>query len=385
MKNSIYLDNAATSFPKPSCVIESITNYMINNGSNPSRGSSNLALQGNRYVYDCRYSIANFFNFDKTENVIFTNNITASINIILNALIKDGNHIITSTMEHNSVLRPLEKLKSTLNIDVDFIEASTEGFVSSDLIAAKIKKNTKLVILSHASNLTGSIQDIASIGKLCKDNDIFFLVDCAQTAGVIPIDMKDCNINALTFTGHKSLFGPQGIGGFIIDDKINQEMSSVFVGGTGSSSYSLEHPLDLPDKFECGTLNTPGIVGLHAGIDFINKEGIEKIKETEEELCRYALDELSKIKNLKIYGSLDAKKRTSTILFNIEGIDPSDLGFYLDSQKKIITRTGLHCAPLAHKTIGSFPAGGVRISLGYFNTKEEIDYLIDSLKNINWG
>lgn len=384
MKNSIYLDNAATSFPKPSCVIDSITNYMTNSGGNPSRGSSALAMQGNRAVYSCRESIANFFNFDKTENVIFTNNITSSINIILNALIKDGYHIITSTMEHNSVLRPLEKLKNKMDISVDFIEASSEGFVSVDSISNKIKNNTKVVILSHASNLIGSIQDIESIGKLCKEKNLFFIVDSAQTAGVIPIDMKACNISALTFTGHKSLFGPQGIGGFIIDDKINEEMDSVFVGGTGSSSYSLKHPTELPDKFECGTLNTPGIIGLNAGIEFINQEGLKKIRKTEEELCRYALDELSKVENLKIYGSLDEKKRTSTILFNIDGLDPSELGFYLDSQKKIVTRTGLHCAPLAHKTIGSFPAGGVRVSFGYFNTKEEINYLVDSLKNINW-
>lgn len=384
MNESIYLDNAATSFPKPKCVVDSMTDYMINNGGNPSRGSSSTALAGNRIIFDTREAIAKFFNFDKSKNVIFTNNITSSINIILNALVKPNYHIITSTMDHNSVLRPLYKLKNDLNIELDIVEASKEGFISVESIEEKCKENTKIIILSHASNLIGSIQDIKAIGKLCKDKNIFFIVDSAQTAGVIPIDMKEYNINALTFTGHKSLLGPQGIGGFIIDDKINEEMSPVFVGGTGSSSSSLEQPNNLPDKFECGTLNTVGIIGLKAGIEFINKENILKIREKEEILCQYALDKLSDIENIIIYGSMDAKKRTSTILFNIKNIDPSELGFYLDFEKKIMTRTGLHCAPLAHKTIGTYPYGGVRISLGYFNTKEEIDYLIEALKNKSW-
>ena len=380
MDKSIYLDNAATSFPKPQCVIDNMMNYMTNFGGNPSRGSSSIALAGNRALYDCRETIAGFFNFDKVENVIFTNNITTSLNTILNSLVKKDWHVITTSMDHNSVLRPLEKLKSTIGIKVDYAQANAEGFINISTIEKLIKPNTKLLVMSHASNLTGSIQDITSIGKLCMDNGIFFVVDTAQTAGVIPIDMKASNINALAFTGHKSLFGPQGIGGFIIDDKINEVMDTVFVGGTGSSSYSLDHPRELPDKFEYGTLNTPGIIGLHTGINFIKEEGIEKIRDKEEKLCQYALLELSKLDNIIIYGSMDATKRTSTILFNIEGLDSSELGFYLDFEKGIVTRTGIHCAPLAHKTLGSFPCGGVRISPGYFNTKEDIDFLIQALK-----
>lgn len=381
MKKSIYLDNAATSFPKPKAVIDNMMNYMTNCGANPSRGSSSTTLASNRAIYECRENLASFFGFDKTENVIFTNNITSSLNIILHALLKNSDHVIASSMEHNSVLRPLQKLKNEINIDVDFVQANKEGFINIKDVEVCFKTNTKAVILSHASNLTGSIQDITQIGKLCKKYGVFFIVDCAQTAGVIPINMKESNINALAFTGHKSLFGPQGIGGFIIDDSINEQMHVVFAGGTGSSSYSLDQPLELPDKFECGTLNSAGIIGLNTGINFIREQGIENIKNHEEALCKYALDELSKIEDIIIYGSMDEKKRTSTILFNIKNVDSSELGFYLDSEKNIVTRTGIHCAPLAHKTIGSHPHGGVRISIGYFNAKDDIDALIDALKN----
>lgn len=381
MKKSIYLDNAATSFPKPQAVIQNMMDYMTNCGANPSRGSSSVALAGNRAIYDCRENLAKFFGFDKIENVIFTNNITSSLNIILNSLLKINDHVIASSMEHNSVLRPLQKLKSEKDIEFDIVMANVEGFVNPSDIEKAIKENTKAVILNHASNLTGSIQDIYTLGQICKKHGVFFIVDTAQTAGVVPINMKECNINALAFTGHKSLFGPQGIGGFIIDDKINEQMSTVFVGGTGSSSYSLDHPLELPDKFECGTINSAGIVGLNTGLNFIKEEGMDKIREHEEALCRYALDELLKIDDIIIYGSMDAKKRTSTILFNIKNVDSSELGFYLDFEKSIVTRTGIHCAPLAHQTVGSHPHGGVRISIGYFNTKEDIDALIDALKN----
>ena len=381
MKKNIYLDNAATSFPKPLSVTDNMMDYMLNCGGNPSRGSSSHALASNRAIYDCRENLASFFNFDKVENVIFTNNITSSINIILNGLVKENWHILSSTMDHNSVLRTLEKLKNERNIEVDFVEANEEGFLQVSDIEKLCRENTKVLIISHASNLTGSIQPLYEIGKLCKKLGIFFILDSAQTAGVLPIDMKEFNINILAFTGHKSLFGPQGIGGFILDDETNAQMNTVFVGGTGSSSYSLEHPTELPDKFECGTLNTVGIIGLNSGINFIKEEGIDKIKSHEEILCRYALDELSKIQDIIIYGSMDEKKRTSTIIFNIKNVDSSELGFYLDSEKHITTRTGLHCAPLAHKTIGSYPSGGVRISLGYFNTKDDIDALISALKN----
>lgn len=379
---NIYFDNAATSFPKPKEVTSSITNYMTFIGGSAGRGSSSSSLQNSRLVYECRNTISNFFNYDHSENVIFTNNITSSINILLMSILKNNWHIITTSMEHNSVIRPLVKLQKELNLDIDIIQASKEGFVNIKDIQSKIKPETKLIILSHASNLVGSIQPIKEIGILCKKNNIFFILDSAQSAGVIPIDMKECNINALAFTGHKSLFGPQGIGGFIIDEDLNEIASNVFVGGTGSSSYSLEAPIELPDKFECGTLNIPGIIGLLEGIKFINKEGILNIKEKEEDLCKIAIDNLSNMDFVTLYGSKNTHDRTSAISFNINGLDASEVGYILDNEFGIITRTGLHCTPLAHKTVGSFPNGSVRISLGYFNDRNEVSYFIDSLNKI---
>ncbi|MFR0019236.1 MAG: aminotransferase class V-fold PLP-dependent enzyme [Paraclostridium sp.] len=381
--NKIYFDNAATTFPKPDSVIKAMFDYMSFEGGSANRGSSSTALQSSRAVYECRYEIAKFFNFPKSENVIFTNNITTSLNMLLLGIIKSDWHIITTSMEHNSVLRPLVKISEELpNVELDIVQCNNEGLVSVEKIKEKLKSNTKLIILSHASNLVGTIQPIKEIGKLCKENDIFFILDSAQTAGVIPIDMTELNLNALAFTGHKSLLGPQGIGGFIIDDKLNSICKNIFSGGTGSNSSLIEHPQELPDKFEYGTLNTPGIIGLLEGIKFIEKEGIENIKAKEEVLCQKAMDLLSEIPEVKIYGPMDAQKKTSTISFNIEGMDPEFTGFLLDSEFNITCRTGIHCTPLAHKTVGSYPSGSIRISLGYFNTIEEVYRFVEVIKEL---
>ena len=381
--NKIYFDNAATTFPKPDSVIKAMFDYMSFEGGSANRGSSSTALQSSRAVYECRYEIAKFFNFPKSENVIFTSNITMSLNMLLLGIIKPDWHIITTSIEHNSVLRPLVKIsKEVPNVELDIVNCNSEGLVSIEKIKEKIKKNTKLIILSHASNLVGTIQPIKEIGKLCRDNNIFFILDSAQTAGVIPIDMTEFNINALAFTGHKSLLGPQGIGGFIIDDKLNSICKNIFSGGTGSNSSLVDQPQDLPDKFEYGTLNTPGIIGLLEGIKFIEKEGLENIRLKEELLCKEAMTLLSEIPEIKIYGPMDAKKKTSTISFNIEGMDPEFVGFLLDSEFNISCRTGLHCTPLAHKTVGSYPMGSIRISLGYFNTLEEVYKFVEVIKEL---
>lgn len=381
--NNIYFDNAATSFPKPKEVLDAIMEQMINFGGSANRGSSKTVLQSSRVVYECRETIKEFFNYDKSENVVFTNNITSSINILLNAVVKPNWHIITTSMDHNSVLRPLFKLKEELDgVEVDVINCDKFGFLNIDNLKDSIKQNTKLIILSHSSNLVGSIQPLKEISNICKEKNIFLILDSAQSAGIIPIDMQDLSLSALTFTGHKSLLGPQGIGGFIIDNKLNAEAKSIFVGGTGSNSSLLTQPDFLPDKFECGTLNIPGIVGLLHGINYINKEGISTIKEKEDFLCQKAINGLLNIKNIKIYGSLDMKKKTSVISFNINDMDPSLAGYILDSEFNISSRTGLHCAPLAHKTVGSYPNGSIRISLGYFNTEEEIDIFLNAINTI---
>lgn len=379
----VYLDNGSTSFPKPKAVSDSIYNYLTNIGGNPGRANHSNALESNRYLYMAREEICNFFNYDKIENVIFTSNITSSLNILLNGVIKSGDHVITSSMEHNSVIRPLYNLKQILNIDLDIVSANSIGIIDVNEIKKRIKSNTKLIVITHASNVTGSIQPIKEIGDLCKANNIFFILDSAQSAGVLDINFKELSLSALAFTGHKSLLGPQGIGGFIIDDKLNEICTASVLGGTGSLSHSLIQPDFLPDKFESGTLNIPGIIGLYEAIKFINSEGLTTIYEHNSFLREYLISEILNMPNYKVSGALDKKTGTSCISINHSKLDVSELSYILDSDFNISNRSGLHCAPLAHKTIGTYPNGTVRLSLGYFNTLDEIKYTIDCLNKIN--
>ena len=379
----VYLDNGSTSFPKPKVVADSIYNYLTNVGGNPGRSNHSNALQANRSLYITREEICSLFNYDKPENVIFTNNITSSLNILLNGVIKPGDHVITSSMEHNSVIRPLYNLKTLLNIELDIVNANTLGIIDVTDIEKLIKPNTKLLVMTHASNVTGSIQPIKQIGDLCKKHGIFFILDSAQSAGVLDIDFKDLSLSALAFTGHKSLLGPQGIGGFIIDDKLNEICNPLLLGGTGSLSHSLTQPDFLPDKFESGTLNIPGIIGLCEAIKFIKSEGLNTIYEHNSYLRSYLIAGILNIPNYKISGALDRKYGTSCVSITHSKLDISELSYILESDFNISNRSGLHCAPLAHKTIGTYPNGTVRLSLGYFNTLEEIKYTIDSLNKID--
>lgn len=376
----VYLDNASTTFPKPKVVADSIYNYLVNVGRNANRSNYSNALESSRELLKARMNIAKFFNFDKPENVIFTNNITTSLNILIKGILKSGDHVISSTMEHNSILRPLTEMINSLNVKVDFIKASPLGFLEPSDIKKAIKPNTKLVILSHGSNVTGSIQQLKTIGEICKENNIFFIIDTAQTAGSVKVHMKDLNADAIAFTGHKSLLGPQGIGGFIINDKLNECCSPLFSGGTGSLSHSLTQPDFLPDKFESGTLNMPGIIGLSKAIEYINSIGLSSIEEHNKTLRKKLFEGLNNINNITTYGSIN--NSTTCVSFNYKNIDPAEIGFYLD-ENGIKTRCGLHCAPLAHKTIGSFPNGTVRLSLSYFNTLEEIDYTLSVINKLS--
>lgn len=380
---SIYLDNASTSFPKPIEVINSMSNYMLNMGGNPGRGSSSSSMSSSHLIYDCRQTVSNLFNFNKPQNVIFTNNITSSLNMLIDSIISDGCHVISSVMEHNSVLRPLFKHKEINNVDITLVNCDKDGFISPQDIFNAVKENTKLIILSHCSNVTGSIQPLLSIGNFCKDNDILFIVDTAQTAGSINIDFTELGCNALAFTGHKGLMGPQGIGGFLIDNKMNDIASPVFVGGTGSMSYSLIQPDYLPDKFESGTLNIPGIVGLNSAIKYIQEIGIDNIHEKEMNLSRIFLEDINNMDFIKLYGPNSIENRLSTFSINMNNLASNEFSFYLDSKYNIITRTGLHCAPLAHKSMGTDSTGSVRVSIGYFNTEADIKSLIDAIYKIH--
>lgn len=375
----VYLDNASTTFPKPKVVADSIYNYLVNIGGNANRSNHSNALESNREVFLARERIARFFNYDKIENVIFTNNITSSLNILIKGTLKEGDHVITSSIEHNSVIRPIISCKENLNVEVDFVESDANGFIDPHDIEKLIKENTKLVVVTHASNVIGAIQPIKEIGNICKRYGVFFIIDTAQSAGSVPINFKEINASALAFTGHKGLLGPQGIGGFIIDDDLNKVCTTIMEGGTGSLSHEIHQPTFMPDKFECGTLNIPGIVGLSNAIDFINKIGIYNIKEKNSILYKKLLNGILDIDRFEVYGNTIGSKSTTSLSFNLKGVDTSELSFYLETYG-ISNRSGLHCAPMCHKSIGTFPSGTVRLSVSYFNTEDDIDYTLSILK-----
>lgn len=375
----IYLDNAATSFPKPEEVYKAIDKCFREFGANPGRAGHKLALQAGRAIYDTRELICELFNIDNPMQIVFTSNATDSLNLAIKGILKKGDHVITSSMEHNSVIRPIKTLEE-IGVENTIVQCDEKGFIDVAEIEKAIKDNTKLIAITHASNVTGTIMPIQEIGKIAKKHDVLLLVDAAQTAGVYDIDVKKMNIDLLAFPGHKGLMGPQGTGALYIREDI--DLRQMKEGGTGSKSESLSQPDIIPDKFESGTPNTPGIVGLGAGIKFIINKGIQNIRKHEEELTEYMLNELEKIEDVKVYGPRNAKKQASVISLNIGDLDSSEISYILDQAFNIAVRSGLHCAPLAHKTIGTFEQGTVRFSIGYFNTKEDIDEAINAIKKI---
>lgn len=375
----IYLDNAATTFPKPEAVYDAMMDCMKNYCANPGRAGHKLAMKAAREIYDARENIAKLFNIDNPMNIVFTNNATDSLNLAIKGVVNKGDHIITTSMEHNSVIRPIKALEK-LGIENTIVECDKEGFLDIKDLEKAIKPNTKLIVTTHASNVCGTLIDIKSISKIAKSNDILYLIDASQTAGVYDIDLKEICADMLAAPGHKGLLGPQGTGILYIREGLN--LNILKEGGTGSKSEDLFQPEILPDKYESGTHNTPGIVGLNEGVKFIFKEGINKIKEHEENLCKYMLERLEEVPNIKIYGPKDASKRASVISINIGNIDSGEITYLLDNEYDIATRSGIHCAPMAHKTLGTLEQGAVRFSIGYFNTKEEIDRTIEALKKI---
>jgi cysteine desulfurase family protein len=375
----IYLDNAATTYPKPECVYDAIQNCMKNYCANPGRAGHKMAMRAGREIYDARENIAKLFNIDNPMNIIFTHNATDSLNLAIKGCVKKGDHIITTSMEHNSVIRPIKSLEEK-GIENTVVSCDKEGFLNIADIEKAIKPNTKLIVTTHASNVCGTLIDIKGVGEIAKKHNIIYLVDASQTAGVYDIDVKAQHIDMLAAPGHKCLLGPQGTGILYVRDGLI--LNILKEGGTGSQSEDLFQPDLIPDKYESGTHNTPGIAGLNEGVKFILEEGIDKIRHHEEELCQYMLDRLEEVPNICIYGPKDSKKRAAVISINIKNIDSGEITFLLDSEYNIATRSGIHCSPLAHKTLGTLEQGAVRFSLGYFNTKEEIDAAISALKEI---
>jgi len=374
----IYLDNAATSFPKPSEVYEEVLNCMKNYAANSGRGSYDMSIQAALKILETREEICQLFNISSPLNLIFTCNATEALNIGIKGALRRGDHVISTVIEHNSVLRPLHSLTEN-GVEVTLISVDKAGYVNIKDIQEEIKKNTRMIIINHVSNVLGSTQDIKSIGNLSKENGIIFMVDASQSAGVIPIDVESAHIDLLAFSGHKGLLGPQGTGGLFIREGI--KLKNFIEGGTGSNSHFMIQPDFMPDQFESGTLNTPGIAGLCEGIKFIKRVGLDSIQKKEQQLLLYLLEELKKLSYVKIYGSHSVKQRNAVISFNIEGIDASIVGEQLN-EMEIAVRTGYHCAPLIHETIGTEYAGTVRVSPGYFNTFMEVEELLKAIISI---
>lgn len=377
----IYLDNAATSFPKAPGVSEAITDFILNVGSNVGRGSYESSYSAGQVVYETREMLCELFNFYDPLNTVFTTNITQSINMLLRGFLKPGDHVIISSMEHNAVLRPLVSLNN-IGVEFDRVMCNEEGILNPCDVELLIKPNTKLVVMTHASNVCGTILPLIEVGKICRKHNIDFIVDSAQTAGVLPIDFEELNLSALTFTGHKGLLGPQGIGGFLITMDFANKVNSIIEGGTGSLSESETQPNYMPDKFESGTLNIPGIYGLNASLKYLKKVGINSIEEKERELTSLFLDGVLEIDKAHIAGIKGIENRTSTVSINFRDFDNSEIAFLLDKEFGIMTRVGLHCAPSAHKTLNTFPSGTVRFSFGHFNTVEEVKYTVDSINKV---
>ena len=376
----IYLDNAATSFPKPKEVADAVYDFMINNGTSSGRGSYKKAMQSDYIVYECRKLIGNLFNFDDPKKVVFTSNVTDSLNIAIRGILKENDHVITSSLEHNAVWRCLKTLEKDINIKIDTVECSKDGITNPEDIKKYIRKDTALIVFTQASNVLGTIQPVKEIGKIARENNIVFLVDAAQSAGAMKIDIKEDNIDILAFTGHKSLLGPMGTGGLIINTDI--DIKPLKAGGTGGDSAYEYQPDYYPNHLETGTSNVSGIAGLRAAIKFLNKEGIDNIHNKEKKLTKYALQRLETVKDIEIYGPKDCEKILSVISFNIKNKRPEDISTILDQKYDIMLRAGLHCAPTAHSIINTKDRGSLRIGIGYFNTKDDIDKLVEALNNL---
>jgi cysteine desulfurase family protein len=375
----IYLDNAATSWPKPEIVYQTMDDFLRRKGGNPGRGSHSMAMATRQVVEETRMLVARLINAE-IDRVIFTLNCTDSLNMGLKGLLRAGDHVITSSIEHNSVVRPLRKLEGQ-GVRVTRLPPSVKsGVVSAQDIERAITKDTKLVVMTHASNVTGVIQPIEEYGAIARKHNPIFMVDAAQIAGKYPLDVKAGNIDLLAFSGHKGLFGPPGTGVLYIGERV--ELDSLREGGTGSHSELEEQPLDLPYRYESGTVNSVGISGLGAGLKYIFSEGLEKIRAHEQFLTARLIEGLSHIPGVTLYTAKDSTKQAAIISFNIEGYEPGEGGAILDQAFDIKVRTGLHCAPAAHKTLGTYPLGTIRLSPGYFNTAEEIDLTLQALEKI---
>ncbi|MEW6243814.1 MAG: aminotransferase class V-fold PLP-dependent enzyme [Bacillota bacterium] len=374
----IYLDNAATSWPKPDSVPRAMAAFLREWAANPGRGGHSMSIEAGRKVLAVREKLATFFGVRESDRVVFTLNATHALNLAILGYLREGDHVITSDMEHNAVSRPLTKLRQERAVEITIVPGAASGCVDPEDIRRALKKNTRLVVLTHACNVTGTINPIKEVGRLLRELDIAFLVDAAQTAGHIPIDVNEMCIDMLAFPGHKGLLGPPGTGGLYIRKGL--DVAPLMEGGTGTHSEEERQPTAYPERHEAGTVNSVGIVGLGAGLDFLTEKGLEKISAVETELAARLIRGLRSIEGVSVH--LADSPRVCTASFNLDGIEPQEVAYILDQAYSIAVRAGLHCAPWVHAAMGNAGRGSVRVSPGYFTSLEEIDDFLAALQEI---
>jgi cysteine desulfurase family protein len=375
----IYLDNAATSFPKPSQVTEAVERTLRLNAANPGRGGHQLSLQAGRLVMECRETVARFFGVRDASRIAFTANATEAINLGLFGILQPGDRVVTTSMEHNAVVRPLRAL-SERGVTVARVRADRLGVVDPAEVRQACADDTRLLVMNHCSNVTGTLQAIEELGPWCRSRGVCFMVDAAQSAGIFPIHAEDMAIDLLAVPGHKSLLGPPGTGFLYVRPGL--ELRPLLYGGTGNFSQQSTQPEEMPERLESGTLNTIGLAGLKAGIEFLEAVGIDHVRLHERELLDHLIEGLDGLPGVTLYGPPGTARHGGALSFNAAGIDPALLGFRLDREYGICCRVGLHCAPEAHGTIGTLAEGTVRLSPGYFNTLDDIDRTLQAIGDI---
>lgn len=377
----IYFDNGSTSFPKAPGVGDAIRDIIEHGAYNINRGGYEGAYEVADMVLTTREQLCRLFHFSESRNVVFTPSITYSLNYVIKGLLKPGDHVIVSSMEHNGMMRPLVQMAHQ-GVTFDAAQADRDGALDPQKVEDLIRPNTRAVMMLHASNLCGTMLPIQQVGEICARHGLIFVVDTAQTAGVFPIDMEKMHIDALCFTGHKGLRGPQGVGGMLLRDELCSQMTPLISGGTGSRSDSEEVPDFMPDRFESGTMNLPGIAGLHRALTYLEEYGIENIARQELAICQRFIDGALTLPDTRVVGKLDTQDRAAIVSLDFQKMDNAEVSFLLDNQYGVMTRCGLHCAPRAHKSLGTFPQGTVRFSFSHHNTPEEVDTCIEGLRKI---
>jgi len=378
----IYFDNAATSWPKPPGVAQAVVHFIDRVGANPGRAGHRMAIESGRIVYSARTAIADLVNAPDPLRVVFGANVTEALNLAIYGILRPGDHVVTGSLEHNSVMRPLRDLERR-GVAITVVPSAPTGLLEPADIERAIGPETRLITLNHASNVVGTVAPVADVGQIAHTHGIPLLVDAAQTAGAYPIDMQAASIDLLAFTGHKSLYGPMGTGGLVFGGDFDiGSLTPLKRGGTGSRSELEEQPEFLPDLCESGTPNVPGLAGLAAGVRWALDKGVDNIRAHEENLARRLIQGLQDIEGVSVYGTGDASLQTATVSFNIRGVEPSEVGLRLDDEYGILCRVGLHCSPAAHKTIGTYPRGTVRFGLGATNTLDEVDTALDAVRHL---